>query len=213
MSISTIILAGGRATRMGGIDKGQILFQKKPLIAHVVARLIPQTDEILINANRAIEAYKTLGYRVLQDEIADYAGPLAGMQLGLKYASCNYVLTAPCDSPLLPLNLAERLQAALTKNNADIAIVTSHGNSYPVFCLCKKSVLPSLNNYLTRDGRKVREWQESLNHVYVDFSDCDDAFTNLNTQEDLNNLETKLKTATTNQPREANSILKAINKQ
>jgi molybdopterin-guanine dinucleotide biosynthesis protein A len=192
VSISAIILAGGRATRMGGLDKGLVLFRQKPLIAHVISRLIPQVNEIIINANRELETYKTLGYQVLQDEIIDFAGPLAGMQLGLKYASCDYILTVPCDSPLLPLDLAGRLQAALIAHNAEIAIVSSDGNTHPVFCLCKKSVLSALNDYLKHGGRKVSAWQQSLNHVYVDFSDCADAFTNLNTQQDLSNFEAKL---------------------
>lgn len=192
MSISTIILAGGRATRMGGIDKGQVLLQQKSLIAHVIERLSPQVDEILINANRKIDTYQLLGYQVLQDEIPDFAGPLAGIQLGLKYAHGDYVLTAPCDSPLLPLDLAKRLHNALSKNDADIAIVMSNGHVHPVFCLCKKSVLPTLNDYLSQGGRKVREWQQSLNHVYVDYSDSETAFTNLNTEQDLSDFEANL---------------------
>lgn len=192
MSISAIILAGGRAVRMGGLDKGLVLFRQKPLITHVISRLTPQVDEIIINANRELETYKTLGYQVLQDEITDFAGPLAGMQLGLKHASSDYVLAVPCDSPLLPFDLASRLQAALLAHDADIAIVSSDGNTHPVFCLCKKSVLSALNDYLNHGGRKVSAWQQSLNHVYVDFSDCAEAFTNLNSQQDLADFETKL---------------------
>jgi molybdopterin-guanine dinucleotide biosynthesis protein A len=192
VSISAIILAGGRAVRMGGLDKGLVLFRQKPLITHVISRLTPQVDEIIINANRELETYKTLGYQVLQDEIADFSGPLAGIQLGLKYATNDYLLTAPCDSPLLPLDLADRLQAALLAHDADIAIVSSDGNTHPVFCLCNKSVLSTLNDYLNHGGRKVSAWQQSLNHVYVDFSDCAEAFTNLNSQQDLADFETKL---------------------
>ncbi len=179
---------------MGGLDKGLVLFQQKPLITQVIARLTPQVDKIIINANRELETYQAFGYQILQDEIADFAGPLAGMQLGLKYANSEHVLTVPCDSPLLPLDLATRLQDALIGHDADIAIVSSDGNTHPVFCLCKKSVLSALNNYLNHGGRKVSVWQQSLNHVYVDFSDCAEAFTNLNTQQDLTNLEAKLQT-------------------
>jgi len=200
MSISAIILAGGRAIRMGGLDKGLVPFQQKALITHVIARLRPQVDEIIINANREIETYQALGYQILQDEIADFAGPLAGMQLGLKYASSEYVLAVPCDSPLLPLDLATRLQAVLIQHHADIAIVSIDGNTHPVFCLCKKSVLPALNDYLNHGGRKVSEWQQSLNHVYVDFSDCTDAFTNLNTQQDLTDFEAKLQNLSPRKP-------------
>lgn len=195
MAVSAIILAGGRATRMGGADKGLVTFCQKPLVSHIIERLAPQADEILINANREIESYKTLGYLVLQDEIADFAGPLAGMQLGLKHAAHEYVLTAPCDTPLLPLDLAERMLTTLIHSNADIAVAISNGDTHPVFCLCKKTVLPSLNNYLQNGGRKVSEWQQSLKYVYVDFSDCNGAFANLNTAEDLSALAKKLETA------------------
>ncbi len=192
MAISAIILAGGKATRMGGQNKGLVKFQQQPLITHVIKRLKPQVDEIIINANRELESYQALGYPVLQDAIPDFAGPLAGMQLGLKHARNDYVLTVPCDSPLLPEDLANRLQSALNKYDADIAITSCDGKLHPVFCLCKKSVLPSLNEYLSHGGRKVSEWQQSLHHIYVDFSDCADAFTNLNTQQDLNVFEEKL---------------------
>ena len=127
MPISAIILAGGRATRMDGADKGLVLFQQKPLIAHVIDRLAPQVDEVLINANRETEAYGRLGYPVLQDEVTGFAGPLAGMQLGLKHAKSEYVLTVPCDSPLLPLDLAARLESALVQGHAEIAIAASNG--------------------------------------------------------------------------------------
>ena len=177
---------------MGAVDKGLVTFQQQPLIKHVINRLKPQVDEIIINANRELESYQALGYPVLQDEISDFAGPLAGMQLGLKYAANDYILAAPCDSPLLPEDLADRLQSALIKGSADIAIASCDGKTHPVFCLCKKSVLPSLNDYLSHGGRKVGEWQQKLHHVYVDFSDSTDAFTNLNTLQDLSALEAKL---------------------
>lgn len=197
MSISAIILAGGRASRMGGIDKGLVQLQQKPLIAHVIARLIPQADEIIINANREIAQYQALGYLILQDAQAelevlkDFAGPLAGIYLGLKYAKHDYLLTVPCDSPLLPLNLAQCLMAALTKNNADIAVAKSKNHTHPVFCLCKKSIHSSLNKYLQQGHRKVSAWQKSQKYIEVDFND-DAAFINLNTIEDLSSLALKL---------------------
>jgi molybdopterin-guanine dinucleotide biosynthesis protein A len=197
MAISSIILSGGRATRMGGVDKGLVQLQQKPLIQHVIDRIRPQVDEIIINANREIEQYLTLGYPVLQDEVSqdgspDFIGPLAGMRLGLKHAQHDYLLTAPCDSPLLPLDLAPRMLASLLKNNTDIAVATSDGDTHPVFCLCKKSVLKSLEDYLANGGRKVSTWQKSQKYIEVDFSDCNDAFVNLNTLEDLVALELKM---------------------
>lgn len=170
---------------MGGIDKGLVPLQNKPLIQHVIERLSPQVDEIIINANREINQYQSLGYAVWQDEIADFLGPLAGINLGLKHAKYDYLLTVPCDSPLLPLDLTARLMAGLIENNADIAVAACNGESQPVFCLCKKSVAKSLDDYLSNGGRKVSIWQNSQKTIKVDFSDSSDAFVNLNTFAEL----------------------------
>jgi len=192
MSISAIILAGGRATRMNGVDKGLMLLQQTPLIQHVINRLSPQVDEILINANRELAQYQAFNLPVLQDENSDFLGPLAGISLGLKHGQNEYLLTVPCDSPLFPLDLAQRLMAALLEHQADIAVVSSDDKVHPVFCLCKKSVLPSLKQYLAQGERRVSAWQKSLNYIEVDFSDCGDAFVNLNTLEDLAAFELRL---------------------
>jgi molybdenum cofactor guanylyltransferase len=192
MPISAIILSGGRATRMNGADKGLVLLQQKPLIKHVIERLTPQADEILINANRELTQYQALGYPLLQDEVEDFLGPLAGFSLGLQHAKHDYVLTVPCDSPLLPVDLAQRLMAELVEHKAEIAVATSEDSTHPVFCLCKKTVLPSLTAYLQQGERRVSAWQKSQQYIEVDFSDCNEAFTNLNTFEDLAALELKL---------------------
>ena len=181
---------------MNGVDKGLVLLQNKPLITHVVERLKPQVSEILINANRKIARYQTLGYPVLQDETDEFLGPLAGFSLGLRHARHEYVLTVPCDSPLLPLDLAERLISGMTEASAHIAVACSGGNTHPVFCLMKKSVLPSLIEFLEAGERKVSAWQKSLNYIEVDFSEHHlnsmvDTFTNLNTFDDLKRLELK----------------------
>ena len=192
MKISAIILSGGRATRMNSVDKGLIQLQQKPLVAHVIARLKPQVDEILINANREIMQYEAFGLPVLQDENMVFLGPLAGFSLGLQHGKHDYVLTVPCDSPLLPLDLAQRLMAALLEHLADIAVASSDSNAHPVFCLMRKTVLPSLMDYLAKDNRKVSTWQKSLRYVEVDFQKSADAFVNLNTFEDLAGLEQRL---------------------
>jgi len=192
MTISAIILAGGRATRMNGADKGLVLLRNKPLIRHVIERLKPQADEIFINANREITQYQKFNFPVLQDEDNKFIGPLAGFELGLKHAKHDYVLTVPCDSPLLPLDLAERLLKGMLESRTDIAIASSDGSVHPVFCLCKKSVLPSLTDYLANGEHKVSAWQKSQKYAEVDFSDNPNAFINLNTFEDLAALELKL---------------------
>jgi molybdopterin-guanine dinucleotide biosynthesis protein A len=185
---------------MGGADKGLVQLQNKPLIQHVIQRLTPQVNEIIINANRGISQYQALDYLVLEDEISGFSGPLAGFSLGLKHAKHDFLLTVPCDSPLLPLDLASRLMAALIENNADIAVATSHGDTHPVFCLCKKILLGSLEGYLNNGERKVSAWQKEQKYIEVDFSDCidkngHDAFINLNTLEDISALELDLKLA------------------
>ena len=192
LSISAVILAGGRATRMNGVDKGLVLLQNKPLIQHVVVRLKPQVDEIFINANREIEQYRVFGLPVLKDENEEFIGPLAGFSLGLQHAKHDYLLTVPCDSPLLPLDLAERLLSGMAASRADIAVAYSEENAHPVFCLMKKSVLPSLQAYIESGERRVSTWQKSQKYIDVDFSDCSEAFTNLNTFDDLADLESKL---------------------
>ncbi len=177
---------------MNGVGKGLVTLKNKPLIQHVIERLKPQVNEILINANREIASYATIGYPVLQDETDDFLGPLAGFLLALKHAKHDYVLTVPCDSPLLPLDLVKKLLDGMAAAPADIAVASSDGSTHPVFCLMKKSMLPSLIEYLASGERKVSAWQKSLKYVEVDFSDDADAFTNLNTFEDLKALELKL---------------------
>lgn len=186
--ISAIILAGGRATRMGGQDKGLVLLHQKPLILHVIERLSPQVDEVLINANRELAQYNAFNLPVLSDSHPDFIGPLAGVCLGLQHAQHDYLLVVPCDSPCIPDDLAQRLMTALLAKQAEIAVVTSNGETHPVFFLCKTNVLPSLLTFIDQGERKVSAWQKSLRYIEVDFSDCHHAFVNLNTMDDLDAL-------------------------
>ena len=189
MSITGIILAGGLARRMGGIDKGLIPFLGKPMIAHVIDQLKPQVEDMLINANREIEHYEALGLSVIQDQIADFAGPLAGLHTGMKHAKTEFVLSVPCDSPLLPNNLAIDLMHALQTNNADIAIVKTGQQTHPVFCLCRTNLASDLEEFLASGGRKVEDWQKKHHFIMVSFDDQPTAFSNINTMDDLAELE------------------------
>jgi molybdopterin-guanine dinucleotide biosynthesis protein A len=189
MGITGLVLAGGKGSRMDGVDKGLVLFNGKAMVEHVLERLAPQVDQILISANREIAQYQAMGHQVIQDDISGFAGPLAGLQRGLQVAESSYVLTAPCDSPLLPANLAERLMNSLIKHDADLAVVKTGRQTQPVFCLYRTSVLPSLVQYLQNGGRKVEEWQNSLESISVSFSDNAKAFSNINTREELATLE------------------------
>jgi molybdenum cofactor guanylyltransferase len=190
--ITGLILAGGRGTRMGNIDKGFQPFRNAPMIAHVMQRLAPQVDGILINANQNITAYQQFGTPVYSDHIPDYAGPLAGFQTGLMHCATEYMVTVPCDSPSLPHDLVTRLYNVLQSENTDLAIAVTgeshHRQQHPVFCLLKKSLLPHLSAYLENGGRKVGEWTASLKCTEVHFTD-EAAFRNINSLEDLRKYE------------------------
>ena len=188
-NITGLILAGGKARRMGGIDKGLIAFKGQPMVAHVIQRLSPQVSEILINANRESEAYQSLGFTIIADEITDFSGPLAGLHAGMKKSKTEFLLSVPCDSPLLPDDLSPLLMAALESQNADIAVAKTGEQHHPVFCLCRTSLAQDLENYLKAGGRKVDEWQKQHAYVEVSFDDNLLAFSNVNTPEDLSKLE------------------------
>ncbi len=189
MSITGVVLAGGQGKRMGGADKGLVEFNDQPMIQHVLQRLAPQVNEILINANREINRYQQLGYRVIADEIGDFAGPLAGLHAGMLHAQHPYILTAPCDSPLLPSSLAKRLINALIERDADIAVAKTGKQAHPVFCLCRRSLLPNLEQFLERGERKMADWIAQLDSTDVSFTDQAQAFANINTPEELHGLE------------------------
>lgn len=189
MSITGIVLAGGQGKRMGGADKGLVEFNDQPMIKHVLQRLAPQVNEILINANREIDRYQQLGYRVITDEIGGFAGPLAGLHAGMLHAQHPYILTAPCDSPLLPSSLAKRLMNALIERDADIAVAKTGKQAHPVFCLCRRSLLPNLEQFLQQGERKMADWIAQLDSTEVSFTDQAQAFANINTREELHGLE------------------------
>ena len=183
--ITGVILAGGQGRRMGGVDKGLKLLRGRAMVAWAIERLAPQVDEILINANQNLPAYGGFGYRVIPDEIGGFAGPLAGLHRGLSEARHDLVATTPCDSPFLPGDLVARLRAALEAGGADLTVAKTGEQPHPVFCLCRKSVLPSLTRFLESGGRKIDAWYSSLAVVEVLFDDNPDAFSNINTEEEL----------------------------
>lgn len=198
--ITGIILAGGRGSRMGGIDKGLQLFKDTPLIQHAIDRLQPQVGPLLINANRHLEVYQAYGLPVLADDLADFAGPLAGFLVGLTHCKTPYLATVPCDTPGFPADLIGRLAQALACADADIAMVSSPDAGgvlvhQPVFCLLKRELLTSLQAFTHEGGRKIGAWATQHILVRVPFNltnDRPDAFYNANTAADLLQLEAGL---------------------
>ena len=155
----------------------------------IYSRFQPQVDEVLINANRSIDEYAVLGYRVIPDAIDGFAGPLAGLHIGMTHASHPLVATAPCDSPFLPLDLIARLATAMQKENADLAVAKTFDQPHPVFCLVKTSLAPHLQSFLESGQRKIDKWYASLDVVEVAFDDEEAAFSNINTVEELKSFE------------------------
>ena len=183
--VTGLILAGGQGRRMGGVDKGLKLLRGKPMVQWVIERLAPQTDELLVNANQNIDAYARFGYTVVPDEITGYAGPLAGLHRGLSAARNELVATSPCDSPFLPRDLVTRLRDALAGDDAELAVAKTGDQAHPVFCLCRRSVLPGLTIFLESGGRKIDAWYSALRVVEVAFDDQAPAFSNINTADEL----------------------------
>lgn len=188
-AVTGLVLAGGQGSRMGGVDKGLQPFRGKPMVAHVIERLAPQVGEILINANRNVEAYQAFGHRVVPDSITGFAGPLAGFERGLDYASNELVATVPCDSPFLPTDLVPRLRTALENAAAQLAVAKTGHQAHPVFCLMRRDVHQSLREFLGSGQRKIDKWYAALEVVEVPFDDEAQAFMNINTRAELSDAE------------------------
>lgn len=187
--VTGLILAGGQGRRMGGVDKGLQPLRGKPMVAWVLERLAPQVDEVIINANQHEDEYARFGHRVARDRIGGFAGPLAGLQAGLAAAGHPLLVTVPCDSPFLPRDLVDRLRAALEGAGAELAVAKTGAQPHPVFSLVRVSVLPGLSDFLERGGRKIDAWYAALRVVEVPFDDEAEAFSNINTREDLRGFE------------------------
>ena len=199
-AVTALILAGGRGARMGGIDKGLQNFRGLPLALQTLMRLQLQTlppQEVMINANRNLAAYESLGAAVWPDTLDGFAGPLAGFLTGLERCETPLLMTVPCDTPLFPLDLLERLQQALHSEQADLAMAAAREEDgqvrpQPVFCLLKVELLDSLVAFTRDGGRKIDAWTGQHRCAIVPFDrpeDAPEAFFNANTHEELQKLE------------------------
>jgi len=198
--ITGLVLAGGRGSRMGGVDKGLQNFQGLPLALHTLMRLSPQVGETMLNANRNLAAYEAFGAPVWPDTLSDHAGPLAGFLTGLERCETPYLLTVPCDTPWFPTDLAERMAQGLNDSGQTIAMASgletdANGQtqlrSQPVFCLMPVSLLESLARFTQAGGRKIDQWTAQHPTVLVPFNQAHDvprAFANANTLAELQRL-------------------------
>lgn len=192
--VTGVLLAGGRAERMSGCDKGLLPLAGEPLIAHAVRRLKPQVAELLISANRHLETYQRFGCRVMSDGADErFRGPLAGMLAALRAATTPWVLTAPCDSPLLPPDYAARMLAALEKARAVASVACGEGCWQPVFALVSVGLCDDLATWLAAGGGGVGRWLQRHRPILVEFPDRPELFRNVNTLEELARLETEWK--------------------
>ena len=199
--ITGLILAGGRGSRMGGVDKGLQNFNGMPMALHTLLRLQLQVGQVIINANRNLAAYESFGAPVWPDVLQDYAGPLAGFLTGLERCETPYLVTVPCDSPRFPLDLVARLAEAMEREQADIAMAAALESdeqgrtavrTQPVFCLLRVELLESLVRFTQGGGRKIDAWTGQHKTVVVPFDHPGDdplAFANANTLAELKQLE------------------------
>lgn len=193
--VTGLILAGGRGSRMGGVDKGLERFQGEPMAVRAMVRLMPQVGDVVVNANRNIGVYDSFGVTVLMDAIEGYQGPLAGMLAGLSYAETPYLQAVPCDVPHFPTDLVQRLLQAAIQENAALAMPVTvepdgRRQTHPVFLLMRADVHDSLLQYVTKGGRKIDQWTKTLDALEVEFPDSQ-AFFNVNTLDELKELESR----------------------
>ncbi|WP_333602618.1 molybdenum cofactor guanylyltransferase MobA [Atlantibacter hermannii] len=181
--VTGVVLAGGRATRMGGKDKGLLSLNGKPLWQHVASRLLSQVDNLVISANRNIEQYQQSGFPVITDTLADFPGPLAGMLSVMQSVDSAWYVFCPCDTPNIPGDVVLRLQAGI--NGAPAAWVNDSHRDHPTIALINRSVIPLLEAYLSSGERRVMVFLCQIGGHAVVFNDSPHCFANVNTPDEL----------------------------
>lgn len=190
--VTAVVLAGGEGRRMGGRDKGLVPLAGRPMISHVLDRLGGQVGRIRINANRGQDDYRGFGVPVDGDLEPGFQGPLAGIASAIHHADTRWVVTVPCDTPLLPRDTVARLAAALEAQAADIATARADGRLHPVVALLHRDLLEDLRGYLAAGGRKIDRWFARWSLAEADFEDVAAQLVNVNTPEDLARVEARL---------------------
>ncbi|MDH3386985.1 MAG: molybdenum cofactor guanylyltransferase [Gammaproteobacteria bacterium] len=187
--ITAVILAGGQGRRMGGQDKGLLDFNGRPLVAILIEKLERQAVDIVINANRNLPRYEAFGYRVVNDQLEDYQGPLAGFASAMNAVESDFILTLPCDGPLLADDYVARFIARHEQTGAPVIVAFDGERLQPVHALISTGLQPSLNQFLATGDRKIDRWYALHDYVQADFSDCADMFRNINTPSDQQSMQ------------------------
>jgi molybdenum cofactor guanylyltransferase len=190
--ITAVILAGGQGRRMGGQDNGLLEFHGRPLVSILIEKLERQAVDIVINANRNHERYQSFGYPVINDQLADYQGPLAGFASAMTTVTTDSILTLPCDSPLLVDDYVARFITSQTQNGSPINVAFDGDRLQPVHALIRTDLLPSLKKFLASGDRKIDRWYALHDYAQTDFSDCAEMFRNINTPADQHLLQAEL---------------------
>ena len=191
--ITAVILAGGQGSRLGGQDKGLVTYKNKRLIEHILTAIEPQVNSVLISANRNTDIYKAYGYPVIKDNLTNYQGPLAGLSAAMTIATTNYIISMPCDGPLLSGDLVSRLILSLRQQSArklrSIAVAHDGQRLQPVTALIPVKLLHSLNSFLASGERKTALWYAKHDYICCDFSDIANTFANINTEQQRRAME------------------------
>lgn len=191
-SITGLVLAGGLGSRMGGEDKGLMALAGRPMVEHVLEALRPQVGTLLISANRNRERYAAFGHPVIADAVDGYLGPLAGVLTALQRCTTEFLVTAPCDAPLIAPDLVARLHAACMKAGTDIAVASDGKSRQPVFLLLRTTLSPSLGSFLAGGDRKAHAWLGQQRAAEADLSDQPDTFLNINDPAERERVEARL---------------------
>lgn len=191
--VTAVVLAGGEGARLGGQDKGLLRVVSRPLVAHVLQRIVPQVNTVVISANRHLDQYGQFEFPVVADRMNDHQGPLAGIAASLPHVHTEYLLTVPCDTPLLPADLVDRLWNAMEDEEADMAVAHDGEQLQHLVALIRRAVAGSVDEFLEEGGRAVKEWAAKMFPAVAWFADQPLAFRNVNNDADLHDIEPLLK--------------------
>lgn len=183
-NVAVCILAGGKGSRLGGVDKGLFIVSGKPLIEYCIERMQKQVDNITINANRNLEKYRAYNLNVITDLSSDSIGPLGGIQVALEKINSDFICFVPCDCPSIPFNLTQNLYEPHVNNDYDLSIAFVEGKYQPTFFMARKTLKSSLGKFIDLGGRKIMHWIKQTNFKKVEFTNPKD-FINLNSKNDI----------------------------